>query len=186
MAHDQLEETTRERVSWERLKDRALHRDGRRCRNCASEKYLEVHHWQPLPEESDGIDRNGYRTNGPRRIVPESGLITLCQNCHYALHEARTISRISEDASNLRPVVVPARGSHNILELWEINGRKLPIKVIRESWNEAVDHYMLVERIEIRRWPFGFAWGRYHRNGEAGELQKIGSAGSFEWKGIVR
>lgn len=185
MAHAVPKEPNRERVSWERLKERVLHRDGHRCRNCASEKYLEVHHWLPLPGESVGIDRNGYRTNGPHRIVPESGLITLCKNCHNVLHEARTISRISEDASNLGPVAVPVRDWHNIFELWELNGRKLPMKVIRENWNETVDHFLLVESIEIRRWPFGFAWGRYHRNGQAGVTQKIGSSGSYEWKVVM-
>lgn len=46
---------------------------------CTSGKYLEVHHWQPLPHENDGIDRRGYNRTGNPNIVPESGLITLCQ-----------------------------------------------------------------------------------------------------------
>jgi hypothetical protein len=172
-----------ERVGWQRLKERILARDGHRCRNCTSERYLEVHHWQPVAEECSGVDVRGYSTSGQdARIVPESGLVTLCQICHNALTEARKIVRLSEDSSLLGPVSVPERDWHNIFELWALNDRQLPMKVVRESWNQTADHYMLVERIEIRRWPYGFAWGRYFRNGEAAEQQKIGSAGSYQWR----
>lgn len=172
---------TRERVSWQRLRASVLARDGDRCRNCTSDKYLEVHHWQPVAAESAGIDGRGYSTGCDPQIVPESGLVTLCQVCHSALTDARKIVRMSEDPMRLGPVFVPERDCHNIFELWALNDRHLPMKVVRGSWNQAADHHMLVERIEIRKWPYGHAWGRYCRNGEVAEEQKIGSAGSYQW-----
>jgi len=169
--------------SWKGLRERVLQRDGNKCRNCASEKYIEVHHWHPLPEEGGGIDQKGYRIRGgDYRIVPESGLITLCQICHNALHQARRTVRVSENSTLLGPVSVPEGEWHNIFQLWALSERELPLKVVRQSWNQATDHYYLVERIEIRKWPYGFAWGHYYRDGKAGEKQKIGSAGSFEWR----
>jgi hypothetical protein len=38
-----------------------------------------------------------------------------------------------------------------------------------------------VEKIQISKWPYGFAWGRYFREGETGELDKITSAGTYSW-----
>jgi hypothetical protein len=173
-----------ERVSWQRLRERILARDGHRCGNCTSDKYLEIHHWQPVAEESSGVDVRGYSTGPDPRLVPESGLVTLCQICHSALTEARKIVRLSKDSSLLGHISVPERDWHKIFELWELNGRQLPMKVVRESWNQTAAHYILVERIEIRRWPYGFAWSRYCRNGETAEQQKIGSAGSYQWRKV--
>lgn len=182
MPSDGPENIGADRIGWARLRERILERDGRQCRNCTSDKYLEVHHWQPLPEENDEIDEYGYRKGDRPLIVPESGLVTLCQICHTALTEARKTVRLSKDSSLLGHVTVPERDCHNIFELWVLNGRKLPMKVIRESWNQTADHYLLVERIEIRKWPYGFAWGCYHRNGKSDSQQKIQSAGSYQWR----
>ena len=169
--------TGRDSVSWQRLRTRVLERDGHRCRNCTSKEYLEVHHWQPVAVDSAGIDARGY--SGNPQIVPEPRLVTLCQICHSALTEARKIVRLSNDSSRLGPVSVQER---TVFELWALNDRQLSMQVVRERWRQSADHYMLVERIEIRNWPYGFAWGRYYRNGEAAEEQKIGSAGSYEWR----
>jgi hypothetical protein len=179
---DDGDNSTCESVGWQRLRTRVLARDGHRCRNCTSDKYLEVHHWQPVSAESDGIDARGYSTGVNPQLVPESGLVTLCQICHSALTQARKFVRLSEDSSRLGPVSVAERDCHNIFELWALNDRTLPMKVVRESWNQAADHYILVERIAIRKWPYGFAWGRHFRNGVPAEEQKIGSAGSYQWR----
>jgi len=171
------------RKSWKGLRERVLERDGNRCRNCASDQYLEIHHWRPLPAESEGISRWGYQTQGgDYRVVPESALITLCQICHNALTGARKTVLLSENSAQLEPVSVPERDWHNIFELWELKGRKLPLKVVREWWNQTADHYFLVERIEIRKWPYGLAWGRYFRDGKAGDEQKIPCPGGYQWK----
>lgn len=178
--------TPSEVIGWKLLREEVLKRDGHRCRNCASDKHLEVHHLQPVAAESDGVDENGYALSGDRRIVPASGLLTLCKLCHDALHEARVISRHAVDVSLLGPVPAQEREWNNIFELWELNGRVLPFKVMREGWNQELDHFTLVERVEIKRWPYGFAWGRYIREGKAGEQQKIGGAGSYQWRLIGR
>jgi len=171
-----------DQASWARLRTQTLDRDGHRCRNCASNKYLEVHHWQPLPHETLGIDREGYSTGDRPLVVPLSGLITLCQVCHNALTAARQIVRLSENSELLPDMPVSETGPHNIFQLWMKTGRTVPIKVVRDHWDPNTGNYMLVERVEIRKWPYGFAWGRYFKNGVAGEEAKISSAGTYNWK----
>ena len=58
-------------------------------------------YWQPLPEECSDIDLRGYSTGPELRIVPESGLKTLCQICHSVLTETRKIVRLSDDSAPL-------------------------------------------------------------------------------------
>ena len=48
----------------------------------------------------------------------------------------------------------------NVFQLWKEGGEKLPFKVIRWTWNPATSTF-LVERIEIGKWPYGKAWGRF-------------------------
>lgn len=45
-----------------------------------------------------------------------------------------------------------------------------------------VSQYYLVERVEIGKWPYGKAWGRYVREGVAGELEKIANSGTYTWR----
>jgi hypothetical protein len=52
----------------------------------------------------------------------------------------------------------------NVFQLWKEGGERLPFKVIRWTWNNATSAF-LVERIEIGKWPYGKAWGRFIRNG---------------------
>ena len=52
----------------------------------------------------------------------------------------------------------------NVFQLWKEGGERLPFKVIRWTWNPATSTF-LVERIEIGKWPYGKAWGRFIRNG---------------------
>ncbi|MBN9066654.1 MAG: hypothetical protein J0H60_09330 [Rhizobiales bacterium] len=69
----------------------------------------------------------------------------------------------------------------NVLELWKTNGEKLPFKVIRWTWNPATN--FLVERVEIRKWPYGKAWGRFVRNGIADAAsEQLSCAGNFQRK----
>lgn len=79
----------------------------------------------------------------------------------------------------------------NIFELWRENGEKLPFKVRRENWTMP-NVFILVEDIEIKKWPYGTAYGKsmniiksgeeiisnnqYHcRNGI------VGCAGCYQW-----
>jgi hypothetical protein len=69
----------------------------------------------------------------------------------------------------------------NVFELWKANGEKLPFKVIRWTWNPATN--FLVERVEIRKWPYGKAWGRFVRGGVAdANSEALSCAGTYEWK----
>lgn len=69
----------------------------------------------------------------------------------------------------------------NIFQLWKENGELLPFKVIRWTWNPAVSAY-LVEQVDIGKWPYGKAWGRFVHNGVPGKLEKMPNAGSYQWK----
>ena len=69
----------------------------------------------------------------------------------------------------------------NLFELWREGGEKLPFKVILDSWNET-KHYAVVERVEIKDWPYGNAFGQYFFNGKPGEKSAIRNAGTYRWK----
>lgn len=70
----------------------------------------------------------------------------------------------------------------NIFEIWKENGEKLPFKAIRNSWNENKGHFVLIEKIEIKKWPYGKAYGQYFYNGQAGKIGIIDCAGTYAWK----
>ena len=44
---------------------------------------------------------------------------------------------------------------------------------------------MLVERVEIGKWPYGTAWGRFLADGVPGEHGKVANAGSYQWKDVT-
>ena len=70
----------------------------------------------------------------------------------------------------------------NVFQLWEEGGAKLPFKVIRWTWNPATSTF-LVERIELGKWPYGRAWGRFIRDGVLEATpQQLSGAGSYLWK----
>lgn len=58
---------------WQTLRAKALERDGRSCQTCGHKKSLHVHH-----------------RRYPKRLghEPLTYLITLCKDCHEAIHEA--------------------------------------------------------------------------------------------------
>lgn len=70
----------------------------------------------------------------------------------------------------------------NIFQIWKDNNEKLPFRVIRNSWNESEGHYLLVEKIEIKKWPYGDAFGQYFYHGKPGEKEKIKCAGTYAWR----
>jgi len=77
--------------------------------------------------------------------------------------------------------VVDPNCNKNVFQLWKEAGEKLPLKVIRWTWNPATS-YFLVERVEIGKWPYGHAWGRFVKDGVAGEPEKMKNAGSYQWR----
>jgi len=46
----------------------------------------------------------------------------------------------------------------NIFELWKENGEKLPFRIRRDNWLMP-DVFILVEKVEIKKWPYGIAHG---------------------------
>jgi hypothetical protein len=70
----------------------------------------------------------------------------------------------------------------NIFELWKENGEKLPFKAIINSWSEEKGHYAIIEKVEVKTWPYGDAYGQYFFHGKAGERGKIRNAGTYRWR----
>ena len=166
---------------WLELRDRVVLRDGHRCRNCGEHEDLHVHHWLPLPSFQDDVDRLGYARNGHPLIVHESGLITLCRNCHAVLTSIRAQQAVLRSPRLQQLGRGSERQLFNIFQLWALTGEKLPLNVKKATWSDKVEQYYVVERIEISKWPYGFAWGRYYRDGVLAETEKIRGAGSYQW-----
>ena len=58
-------------VSYERLRQQVLHRDGWRCQSCGTTSNLEIHHKQFRSHSGHDSEEN---------------LITLCSTCHSSVH----------------------------------------------------------------------------------------------------
>jgi ATP-dependent DNA helicase RecQ len=58
-------------VSYERLRQNVLRRDGWRCQSCGAMSNLEVHHKEYRSQSGDDSEEN---------------LITLCTACHHEIH----------------------------------------------------------------------------------------------------
>lgn len=159
---------------WLSLRDRIVLRDGAKCRNCGHPERLEVHHWLPEFEHSEGHEPSGYGQGSNPLIVHESGLVTLCHACHVALTNIRVDRSLERDP---RTKVF----NQNIYQLWALAGETVPFKAVKETWAGRKGQFMLVERVEIKKWPYGTAWGRYCNSGELGEYQKIANAGTYTW-----
>lgn len=166
---------------WVRLRNEIVGRDGHKCRNCGAGDQLEVHHWLPLPAFQVGADRRGYGFGPNPLLVHESGLVTLCRDCHEALTKVRTERAILRNPRLLAisPPGQPER--RNVFQLWALGGEEVPFRVTKETWSRSADQFYLIEKIEITKWPYGVAWGRYYRSGKAGAYGKVPNAGVYAW-----
>jgi len=63
--------------SYESLRQHVLRRDGWRCQSCGAMSTLEVHHQSFRSHAGEDSDEN---------------LITLCANCHNAVHRGRHLA----------------------------------------------------------------------------------------------
>ena len=63
-------------VSYEKLRQQVLRRDGWRCQSCGEMSNLEVHHKQFRSQSGHDTEEN---------------LITLCTGCHGSLHSPRVL-----------------------------------------------------------------------------------------------
>lgn len=70
----------------------------------------------------------------------------------------------------------------NIFELWRENGENLPIFVRKGTWSDAKGHYARIDRIEVKNWPYGIAYGQYFFHGRAGKKGQIDASGTYQWK----
>jgi len=52
----------------------------------------------------------------------------------------------------------------NIFEIWKENGEKIPFAVRRNNWTE--NFYTVVTKVEIKKWPYGKAYGYSTINGK--------------------
>ncbi|MGX5832437.1 hypothetical protein [Mesorhizobium sp. 43Arga] len=71
----------------------------------------------------------------------------------------------------------------NIVQLWRENGEVLPFKAVKSSWSADVGHYLVVERVEVKTWPYGNAWGQCHWQGvPGGHGEKVNQPGTYTWR----
>jgi hypothetical protein len=77
----------------------------------------------------------------------------------------------------------------NIFQIWQENGERLPFKARRATW--AKEHYVIVDDIKIKSWPYGIAYGKAYTWGEINEWHlydkdwkttgAIPNAGAYKW-----
>jgi hypothetical protein len=77
----------------------------------------------------------------------------------------------------------------NIFEIWKDGGEKLPFAVRREKWDEQF--FTVVTGIQIRKWPYGNAYGYPTLNGDYSNHYEYDSqwknhriipcAGCYQW-----
>lgn len=65
-------------AKWEKMREYILIRDRYKCRRCGDTGVLEVHHKIHLTPEN---------INDANITLNENNLITLCRDCHFAVHE---------------------------------------------------------------------------------------------------
>jgi hypothetical protein len=80
-------------------------------------------------------------------------------------------------------------GPKNIFQIWRETGENVPFAVRRDNWAEHF--YTVVEKIEIKKWPYGNAFGyptingRYSNHYEYAKEwkteRKIPCAGCYQW-----
>ena len=79
----------------------------------------------------------------------------------------------------------------NIFQLWKENFEKTQFAVRRWNWGE--EYYTVVVKVEIKRWPYGIAYGYPTINGvysdhyekiypEWNAIRQIPNAGSYQWE----
>lgn len=69
----------------------------------------------------------------------------------------------------------------NVFQLWQERGQQLPFKVVRWTWNPSNSAF-LVEKVEVKKWPYGTAWGRFLKDGVPGAYEKLSCAGNYQWR----
>lgn len=81
------------------------------------------------------------------------------------------------------------RKEKNIIQIWQEIGENVPFAVRNYRWSDQ--YYTIVEKVEIGKWPYGYAYGyptingqysdHYERNKEWREKRWIPLAGCYQW-----
>lgn len=67
-----------------------------------------------------------------------------------------------------------------MFELWREHGEVLPFKVRRLGWSYR--SYVVVESIEVKKWPYGKAEGYFVRDGQRASYPGcLSCAGFYQW-----
>lgn len=73
----------------------------------------------------------------------------------------------------------------NLFEIWKENHQRLPFRAILDSWAEELENYVIVEKIQIDKWPYGKAYGQYFFHGKRDRNGQIDNAGTFRWRRLA-
>ena len=74
----------------------------------------------------------------------------------------------------------PDTDRKNIFQLWRENGEAVPFKVAKSSWSAEAGHFLIVERVEVKKVVHR---GQYHCNGVPGTKgEKVNQSGTFAWR----
>lgn len=68
----------------------------------------------------------------------------------------------------------------NVFQIWRKLGEALPFRVRRSGWHPST--YFLVRRVEIRRYPYGKAFGDLYLRGVLSKTDiELSCASCYEW-----
>jgi hypothetical protein len=104
-------------------------------------------------------------------MIPCSAIVSVKASCFLGEFRIRYHTQLATDWKN-------------IFQLWRENGEHLPFTIGKSTWSAEAGHFLVVEKVEIKKWPYGSAWGRYHWNGVPGPSEKISAAGTYNWTRI--
>lgn len=69
--------------------------------------------------------------------------------------------------------------SLNVFQIWDSLGQKTPFAVRKSYW--AKESYTVITKIEIRKMPYGKAFGFFVKNGWKGREEEVRSPGVYDW-----
>ena len=82
-----------------------------------------------------------------------------------------------------------SKRDQNIFQIWKAIGEKVPFAVRNYRWSDQ--YYTIVEKIEIGKWPYGYAYGyptingrysnHYERDNTWRKSNRIPLAGCYQW-----
>ena len=119
------------------------------------------------------VARLVFTISGPSRAFTALRLIDLVTASHSHMNELATLEfglqQLARQGAAERRELRYYSKSHtdwrNIFQLWRDNGEQVPFVVVKSTWSAASGHFLIVEEVKVKRWPYGDTWGSYHWNG---------------------